>query len=229
MIVIVNNYKKNKSRQEETLKVIYQTQEKERLRIAQDLHDNLGAMLSTIKYYVTAMSSQSDTQKSEALNISALSHLDKALLDLRETVHDLIPKNIAENGWLGELNELLQNLKDNGSIDTNLEVEGEIPRYPAEIELSIFRIVQELINNSLKHAQAGKLNFLIHHHAGTMSIYYDDDGLGFDIKEAVKGYGLKNLNARTTLYGGFFDVKSEVGKGSFFKIIFDEKLMLKSK
>ncbi len=214
-------------RKEEALKLIYATQEKERNRIAINLHDNLGAMLATIKYYITKLSESTDTSTTQSLHNSAIHHVDKALLDLHTTVHDLIPKNISNNGWLGELKELLVTIHKTSNLLTNIEVEGEIPRYGEAAELNLFRIVQELLTNSIKHAKATKLSFLIHQHKSSLSIYYNDDGIGMNPVENKNGFGLMSLKARTTLYHGFFDIKSENGKGSFFKIIFEEKYLLK--
>lgn len=226
MVVIINNFRKNVNRQKETLRVIFETQENERKRIAQDLHDNQGAMLSTIRLYIESLSEANSEKEKEELRMEAQKHVDSALSDLKATVHHLIPKNIIHNGWLSEVKDLIQVIEKNNKLAISFVIEGNPKNHSPVIELNFYRIIQELLNNTLKYAEAQKIEITIDFTATHLSIYYNDNGKGIDLSSFKQGHGFKNMNARVAAYKGFFDMRSEMGKGTFFKLIFEEKNLI---
>jgi signal transduction histidine kinase len=226
MVVIINNFRKSVRHQKETLKVIFATQENERQRIAQDLHDNHGAMLSTIRLYIESLSESVSEKEIEELSLKAQNHIDSALSNLKETVHHLVPKNLVHNGWISEIDELIKVIQNNSKIDISLIVEGTKKKYPSLVELNFYRMVQELLNNSLKYAKASKIQITVDFDTPYLSVYYNDNGIGLDMNSFKKGFGFKNMQARVAAYKGFFDMKSEPGKGIFFKLIFEEKYLI---
>jgi two-component system NarL family sensor kinase len=225
MVVIINNFRRNLKRQKETFKVIFETQEKERQRIAQDLHDNQGVMLSTIRLYIESLSDADESEKEE-IRLKAQAHVGHALVDLKETVLNLTPKSITHNGFIAEINDLAKVVQLNNHISVSLVVDGTMKRYSPQLELNIYRILQELLNNTLKYAQATKIEITVHFNPTHLSIYYNDNGIGFDSQNFKSGHGFKNMNARVAAYKGFFDIRSEERKGSHFKIIFEEKNLI---
>ncbi len=203
---------------EELTNTIIETQEKERKRISQDLHDELGATLSTIKLHI----SQWHEKPNSSNQISIL--LDAGIGQLRSILLNLNPQTLEEDGYGEAMKELAFRISQSGLCETNF-FDVNASQYLTRKESSaLYRISQELINNTLKYAGASCINIqLICEPDLKFTFTYEDNGRGID-KNIVQGYGLKNVQARVELLHGSFEIDTLPGQGVFVTISFKGKL-----
>lgn len=192
-------------------------QDLERKRISQELHDNLGSMLVTLKMYVdTALTSKSLEKKDELIN-KASQMVEKASQQTRSLSHKLDSVSLKHFGLesaIKDLKETLLALKGLKMI-TSVILDDDIN---AETTHNIYRIIQELVNNTLKHAQAKQVSIDIHQVGQDLiSLSYKDNGIGFDIDNVKSGMGLLNIKSRVDKLSG--ELKIESGsKGTLINI-----------
>jgi two-component system, NarL family, sensor kinase len=207
-----------------TLNALLEGQEKERLRIAEELHDRLGSLLSAIKLNFNGWIGKRDLSQDEVEDYSAKTSglLDEAVTEVRRVSHNLSTGQVSRYGLVGSMEDLASTI--NRSDDITMKVLhfnlGE--RLPIELETGIYRIVQEMLANVLKHAQANEFTVQLSKTDNSVILTAEDDGKGFDYKEAKQrgGIGLQNIENRAKKFGGQFSVDSSPGKGTIFTFEF---------
>lgn len=208
-------------RQRKVFKSILEAEQKERIRIARDLHDSIGQMLSVVKMNVSSIHYQAGPE--DKLNTeSTLGIVDKTIQEVRNISHNLIPEEL-NFGIVNALGEMCVKVNDAGETRVILEVDDEISKFEfnKQFELSLYRIVQEIIGNMLKHAEASTISITMKARANTILLSVHDDGVGFDtslIRES-KGLGWKNIIARVNLLNGKMNIQSERIRGTQIEII----------
>jgi two-component system, NarL family, sensor kinase len=193
-------------------------QEEERSRIATDLHDRLGSLLSTIKLLFNSLDSKIDLAQEENRNQykKANELLDESVVEVRRISHNLSTGMVISFGLVTALQELTESINDSQLIKCKLLVYGMEERLEQKIEIGVYRIIQELINNILKHAKANKIIIQINKIESSINITVEDDGIGFDpkLKQKYSGMGLKNLEKRASQLNGSFHIDSQPGEGT---------------
>jgi len=191
-------------------------QEKERNRIARELHDRVGSMLGALKMQMNALE-----VRLENLHLDQPLHSDKAnqlldetVLEVRRISHEMISSNLSQHGLAEALNGLCDSLRVAGKLEVDLNLNGLDDRLDQKVELEIYRIVQELVSNALKHAKPKKLGITIARSLGRINVSVADDGLGFDLSKARKGMGLDNVESRAASIGATVRWDSAPGKGT---------------
>ena len=188
--------------------------EKERTRIAADLHDDLGPVLSAAKFKLTGVDPQD--QESQELLQQASDHIDRIVGRIRELSNGLMPNTLLRRGPVPAIEELIHSMSQPDDLHIEF-VAGDIPRLPNEQAIHIYRIVQELIHNTRKHARASKLTIHLHQQQQRLLLNATDNGIGFDVaavSENGTGLGLRNLLNRTEMLGGNMYIISKPGKGT---------------
>lgn len=202
--------------QEEILRNIMQAQEKERKRIAQDLHDEVGAMLSVVKMNVGRIESKSTDEIPQKLAGETKTYLGDVITQVRRISRALMPPSLEKLGLSFALEELVNWINKSDQVKVDIEKSGEPFRLAPKKELSIFRIVQELINNALKHSQAKCISVKMRFTPNYMAVSVADDGIGFEPEKLKStGLGLKNLESRAEMMGADYKMKSFPGNGTF--------------
>ena len=201
-------------RQEMAAKALFEGEQNERFRIARDLHDSVGQMLSLVKINMSSL-----PQNEASKGIQQL--VDKTIDEVRNVSHNLIPEEL-NFGIIPALENLAD--KVNASSATTMEVyiaeEVRALEFQQQNQLSIYRIVQEVLNNMIKHANASLINLSISKTDNRLTIQISDNGKGLD-KEAVlqsKGLGWKNIYARVHLMDGKINIESEKLAGTQIEI-----------
>ena len=194
-------------------------QEMERKRIANDLHDSLGPLLSTAKLYIhsIAVSGEEDKQ----LLDRAGSYIDETITGLREISYNLLPTSLSRNGLTEALKEYINRLNSAHVLNIELIIDGPI-NLTKENEVHLFRIIQEVIHNTVKHAKAAKLQLRFTTEEGGQVIIISDDGVGFDPggKRKSGGLGLKSIESRCEILNASLQLSSAKGKGCKYVIKF---------
>jgi signal transduction histidine kinase len=194
--------------------------ENERKRIANDLHDSLGPLLSAVKLNITSVDIEHPTDK-EILDKTA-GYLDEIIGSMRRISHDLLPNTLERKGLLEAIREFIGQVNGKQVLNIQLYVVKEI-QVPREKEIHIFRMIQEIVQNTLKHAQAGNLQIGFSEEGGHLLCLTKDDGKGFDKEKVLassQGLGLRSLESRCEILNGILSLDSMPGGGTnyFIKI-----------
>jgi signal transduction histidine kinase len=211
--------------QEEILRNTITAQEKERKRIAQDLHDEVGAMLSVVKLNVGRIEKKSEEEIAKKLAAETKTYLDEVITQVRRISRSLLPPSLEKLGLFFALEELANWVNKSDQLKIICWKSGEQFRFETKKELAIFRIIQELLNNAIKHAEAANIYINARFSPkGNLMISVSDNGKGFKLNEKMAtGLGLKNLESRTQIMDAKFKMKSIPGKGTTAIIFLDLK------
>ncbi|MCI4667288.1 MAG: histidine kinase [Bacteroidia bacterium] len=202
--------------QEEMLYSTIKTQEKERKRIARDLHDAVGSRLNVILLNLRFLKKQSGEEETiDEINELLVNTVDTT----RQISHDLLPPVLDDFGLVAAINELKDNYEKTDLV-FDFEAKGAIERLDDNLtELNLFRVVQELVKNSVLHGKASNVKLELETSPPNFQISYQDNGKGVDVKKLKesKGMGTLNIESRLNMCGANIDYESEIGKG--FKAI----------
>ncbi len=206
MIISIEDVTNKIESEQYALEALLKGQEDERKRIAKEIHDGVGPMLSAVKMHVEAV--QRDIGISDSKNLAKLDttyHLiDTLANDLRSLSHDLMPKIVEDFGLVEALDYLSKNLSSE-SFEIEFHHNMEDVRYPKNIELNIYRIAQELVHNSLKHSGGDRVVIQLLEHSKSLVLMVEDNGKGMHVKdEQDYGLGIKNIETRVKAMGGDF-------------------------
>lgn len=200
------------------LQGVLEGQEEERQRIASDLHDKLGSILGMVKLHFSAVEEKIDILRDDNRKQydKASQLLDEANVELRNISHDLMSGVLAKFGLIPALLDLKDKIEATGTVNVSVENQGVKNQLSRDQELQLYRIFQELMSNTLKHAKAKNIIILLKVENSQFSATYQDDGIGFDFEEAKKrgGMGLKNIEARVQRLNAIAHYKKE-SKGDF--------------
>lgn len=202
--------------QEEKLrfKAVIEAEEKERIRIAKELHDGLGQLLSTAKLNVASLEGNVD-KEDEFLVKNASDLIDNAVSEVRSISHNMMPIALTQLGLISAVKELIGKMNDSGLL--NVQFESNIEnRLNSSIEIAIYRVVQEILNNIIKHAQAKEIKIQLKIENQRLKLQISDDGVGFNTNEIdkSKGIGWKSVFSRIAMLNGNIDVNSSQEKGT---------------
>jgi signal transduction histidine kinase len=191
-------------------------QEEERKRIAQELHDGLGVLLSTTRMQFSAIGDTSPESKPLVERAAAM--LEQATSDVRKISHNMMPGLLTKLGLYEALGDLFEKLTETHEIKVNTEIPEDLPRLPENKEIMLYRIIQELVNNTLKHAEAKHIECRIKQIENGIEIFCSDDGKGFDVEEKLesKSLGLKSIRSRMNFLNGVMDLESSPGEGTHY-------------
>ena len=208
---------------EEILRNTITAQEKERKRIAQDLHDEVGAMLSVVKLNVGRIEKKSEEEIAKKLAAETKTYLDDVITQVRRISRSLLPPSLEKLGLFFAIEELANWVNKADQLKIECWKSGEQFRFDTKKELAVFRIVQELLNNAIKHSGASVIQINARFSPNNnLLISVTDNGKGFELKEKmVTGLGLKNLESRSQIMGAKFKLKSIPGFGTTAIIYLD--------
>ena len=210
----VNNVKQEE--RQKRLKAVIEMQEHERDRIGKDLHDELGVLLSTTKLYLTY--DEPPGENAELLG-KAAHLLDEAVVKLRSISRNLSSEHLEKFGLERSIVDMLRQLEEVAELEVHFDCQIN-ERLPFFVELQLFRIIAELLNNTLKHAGATNLRINLKVKGETLHLIFQDNGCGFDLGQEPqsKGLGLATLSGRVQLLDGEMSLQSDVGEGTLVTI-----------
>ncbi|PCH97995.1 MAG: hypothetical protein COB85_02290 [Bacteroidetes bacterium] len=223
-LIVAEDISERKETEKRILRTIVDTQEKEQKRVAADLHDSLGQELSTVKLLLSAINEgmlSSDDKYKEAYE-TCKSILDSSIINLRSICFDLMPASLENGGIHMALEELVDRLSKQSLIKFSYKCSGSLPILEKSLEIVIYRIAQEFINNSIKHAHAGKVKIALTCSTTHISFSIKDNGIGFDIANAraSAGRGLSTMSSRAKAFNGSMKLNSKPGKGTQLLVTF---------
>ncbi|HWI90592.1 MAG TPA: sensor histidine kinase [Flavisolibacter sp.] len=203
--------------QEEATKAVIEAEEGERQRIAKDLHDGVGQMMSAAKMNLSAFESNAqfkdEDEKQNFENIIAL--VDESCKEVRSVSHNMMPNALLKSSLASAIREFIDKL-DQNKLRVHLYTEGLEDRLDSNVETVLYRVIQECVNNVIKHADANTLDISVIRERNEITATIEDNGKGFDTnnKEVFEGIGLINIRTRVEYLKGTVDFDSSPGKGT---------------
>jgi signal transduction histidine kinase len=211
--------KENESR---VLNAIIRTEEKERKQFAKDMHDGLGPLLSSVKMSLSAISDESMTASDKRILENTKTMMDEAIHSLKEISNHLSPHILTNFGLVRALQNYAGKLNSLHSIQ--IDIDGQIgnQRFNYNIEVVIYRVITELINNTLKHAEANQIAISVSATEQILTVVYRDNGKGFEpdktLNQLQSGMGYDNINTRLKSIMAQMTLQSNLGEGVYVKI-----------
>lgn len=202
--------------QQKMMQAELESQESERRKLAADLHDSIGGMLSTIRVGISTMAKTLPNPQSID---ETKQMLDDTISSVRRISRDLMPSTLEKFGLMYAIKELCERFEQTAKITIHFSESGEIPKLDSQRELMLFRIAQELLNNAVKHSEATQINVTTHF-GNTIELIVEDNGIGFDADffknetAGNKGLGLYSIENRARLLGGEITFEKGRTKGS---------------
>lgn len=191
------------------------TQEEERKRIARDLHDDISAKLNIVSLNSHLLTGKITEEEKEEIVSNIVTMTGKALENSRRIAHDLLPPVLEKFGLKEAIEELCSDFARSKNTEVSLKIDADFSKLNEIAQLNLFRILQELMNNSLRHGEASRITLDFSMDNSLIKLNYIDNGKGFDTKILTKkaGLGMKNIESRVELLKGKIKFESKIGKG----------------
>ncbi len=203
------------------LNAIIKGEESERKRIAQEIHDGIGGMLAAIKMNISTLQNKTITTEHLTELNGIMDIVEETASEVRRTAQNLMPDLLMEHNLLTAIRIYTDMVYNTNNLHINLQVHSEWPDLDKSFELSLYRILQEIVQNTIKHAAATSLVMQFRITDDEAHIITEDNGKGFDVKHARKGLGLSNIESRIKHLKGEVHIESIKGEGTTFYLIFN--------
>jgi len=219
-VSIIRHHRRYVRLQREKIFAEITIRENERKRIAGDLHDSMGPLLAAVKLNISNVEVDQEDDR-EVLEKTAR-YLDEIIGSMRRISHDLLPNTLERKGLVEAIREFINQINVKASLNIQLYVVKEI-QVPKDKEIHIFRMIQEIVHNTIKHAHARNLQIGFSEEEGYLLFLAKDDGKGFDKEKVLAGalgLGLRSLESRCEILNGVLSLESKPGAGTnyFIKI-----------
>lgn len=202
---------------------ILNAEESERKRIAMELHDGLGQLLSAAKLNVSALEDIANEEDIVAVTNAGLL-IDQSITDLRQISHNLMPSALIRLGLVAALNDMALKINSGRKVKVRINAMGIDQRLPENFEIALYRVVQESVNNILKHANASNIFISLNKTGEAIDLEISDDGRGMEKDQEIKGKGIgwDDIRSRVSMFNGKMMMYSQPGKGTRLNINFSK-------
>jgi len=202
-------------RQRVLLKATIEGQERERQRLAKDLHDGIGSLLSGLSMNMKFQRGKEDPNSEQGHFLSeACDMLDEGIENVRTVSHNLMPATLEKLGLVAALKEAIGHVNQTDNLKIDLRTVNAPFSVPKDISLGLLRIFQELLQNTIKHAGASEIQVTVEYHDDHIRLHYTDNGKGLDSSgEKLDGIGIKNMESRIQAMEGTFQLNRTNPKG----------------
>lgn len=201
------------------LSAVIRTEEKTRSKFSRELHDGLGPLLSSAKMQMSVLAKGEHTPEERELLVSTATVIDEAIRSLREISNNLSPQVLTDFGLVRGINNFINKNSMLRSIGMKFETDLRSERFDADVEVIVYRVVCELINNSLKHSGCRNIDLSLRYEDERLTLHYSDDGCGFNPAAVMDcGMGMSNITSRINSLGGTVLIDSCKGEGMHAEI-----------
>lgn len=226
LFIFIFQYRKRKiifekEKQLIALESILKGQEEERTRMAKDLHDSLGGMLSGIKLNLSSLKGNIMLdEKDSSLFYKSILQLDNAIAEMRRVAHNMMPEALLRLGLAEAMQDYCDSINESRMVKMKYTQLGITNPIEKSMEVTLYRIIQELSNNAIKHASAKNILIQLSKNENTLTLIVEDDGIGFNSAQLAnyKGNGLQNVQSRVDYIKGRFEIESYPNKGTTISI-----------
>ena len=196
------------------LSAVIRTEEKSLSKFSKELHDGLGPLLSSAKMSLSSIPADKLTDKQRETLSDTNYLIDEAIRSLREISNNLSPQVLNDFGLVKGMQNFINKSRSISKIDIDFKTNMGTERYDKDTEVILYRVLCELVNNSLKHSSCTKIEVELHRSTDKLHLYYHDNGCGFVIRPVEdRGMGLSNITSRTSSINGLINITSTLGEG----------------
>jgi signal transduction histidine kinase len=156
---------------------------------------------------------EKSTRYSDTLNL-----LDEAIAELRQVSHRMVPVSLSRFGLKSALQTFVEQINASEQLDIDLQILGYEQKLSEELEVAVYRICQELVQNVIKHARATFIRIQVIQHADSLNVIVEDNGIGVKPETISHGFGFRTIQSKVDLYNGTFAIESQAGKGTMIII-----------
>jgi len=221
ILSVIRNIKERKELEKRIFDVMIETEENERKRLASDIHDEVGPLLSSLKMYIEMLGESDENEKEKYIKKKLKSLIKESITNVREVSKALSPSLLTEFGLSSAAKSFIKNQEE--FIQINFTTNAKEERFGLKLETVYYRILKELINNTIKHAEASVIDISLEYLNQNLILKYRDDGIGIDKKKFIQhklnGQGLTNIETRVKTIQGKFKIETEKNKGFYFELI----------
>lgn len=205
--------------QKDLLHATINSQEEERKRIGSDLHDEVGSALSTLRMYIQKFTDEPGTDKTTEFGIKSRVMIDNIITNTRNISHDLSPLTGGAYGLADALEDYCDQVNESGNLQVSLSFSNEniLNQLKLNYALALYRVVRELIKNTITHAEAKHIGIDFKISDGLLCLTFKDDGKGMVLSTGHKGMGMHNIESRLGMIGANYTIHTGPGKG--FEIV----------
>ena len=207
----------------QSLESMVDGQEVERQRIATDLHDSLGGMLSTVKLQFDALQYDHKKLSSDKAFNKLNGMIDDACSEVRKIARNLKPSALENMGLEAAIRDLINRYQSSGNLEISFHCNKIDGKLSNDSKLHLYRIIQELLNNALKHSEAKEIDIQLNRQNGYLMLKVEDDGIGFNQEKVEMGLGLGNIRSRVNVLKGDMSIDSQINAGTSIIIDFPVK------
>ncbi|MCW3078338.1 MAG: atoC [Bacteroidetes bacterium] len=200
------------------IRTIIETQEVERSRFSKNLHDGVGSMLAAIKLQLYVLTNEDHTLKNNPQLPAIVEGLNSTIVEIRNICFNITPITLELMGLPSAIEDLTSQYESSSLIKFDYSVPDHFPKLHTQLELAIFRVIQEFINNSMTHGKANKIKIGLAGESNKIKLVLKDNGLGFDINSYRAGLGIKNIKSRVRSFNGELIIRSELMVGTEFEL-----------
>lgn len=209
---------KERSRQNQIAQAAVFAQEKERAEIGKELHDNIGQLLTTTKLYLEML--KNNQQNPVALIDRSTNHINSIIKEVRSLSRSLVPHSLNDLGLIASVNDLLDSFRLLGTFNIEFIPSEEIEDITDNtLQLTIYRIIQEKLNNIVRHAEATRVTIELTVSNNNVFLHMEDNGKGFDLRTIKKGQGIMNIKSRAELHEGTAEIVTNPGQGCKLSVL----------
>lgn len=218
-------YTRNKAKQKQALQeavleekekgfeAVVRASEDERKRISKDLHDGIGQEMAALKMAINHVKEkETDKSQKEALD-KIYENCSKSADEIRNISHQMMPRTLVEEGLVAAIEDLLKNTFTYADINYNFDHLDIKQRFDEKIEISLYRVAQELITNVVKHSQATEVNVMLYQQNNNLIFFLEDNGIGMK-NESKKGHGVLNIKSRIDMIKGSINYEPSPNSGT---------------
>lgn len=211
-------------KQQQITEVVLGAQERERFELGQELHDNINQILATSKLYLDVAIEEREPRME--LLAKSRNNISMAIEEIRRLSKELITPSLNDLGLIQSIKELIRSIQMVKKMKIKLTISGvEENALLPEQKINVYRIIQEQLNNILKHAQASSVSIELNKQREQIRLLVEDDGRGFDPRVRRDGVGISNIMSRAELYNGKVEIDSSPGKGCRLEVILNSKAL----
>ena len=213
-VTLIRNQRRTAQLYKEKILAEITTLERERARIATDLHDELGPYLSVTKFRINALDVLTDEDKEHLVKINE--NIDLIIHRMREIAADLMPMTLLRKGLTYGIREFIDNISKPSGLQISFNIEGN-DEFSSTMRIHLYRIIQEIVHNTVKHAQATSLKIDLKQENRKVLLITEDNGTGFDYNSLLRekqGVGLRSMLSRVEVMGGEMFIESGQKKGT---------------
>jgi len=223
ILSVGNDISKRQETERKILNTVINTEESERKRFATDLHDSIGPLLSSINLYLSTLSKVNSEADRKNIIQASVDAVNEALVSIKEISNNLSPHVLNDFGLEKAIRSFTNKINLSQAINISFNAENMEQRFNHQVEVVIFRVVAELINNTIKHAKAQSIEINLSIEKNMLSLIYIDDGIGFDTKAinagTSNGMGLYNVLSRIRSLNGTHKIKSNPQRGGMMAVV----------